>query len=108
METRDLKSPVAVIGELNVDIVATGLPRPPELGAEIIAEDLQLTLGSATAIFASGLSKLGHPVNFISKVGADDYGRFCLKALDDLGISTNQIQIDESTKTGVTLALSTS
>ncbi|HEY8560327.1 MAG TPA: carbohydrate kinase family protein, partial [Pyrinomonadaceae bacterium] len=107
METKDTKARVAVIGELNVDIVASGLARPPELGAEIIAADLEITLGSASAIFASGVSKLGHPVNFISKVGADDYGRFCLEALRNLGVSTDKIKLDEAAKTGVTLALST-
>ncbi|HEY8560437.1 MAG TPA: PfkB family carbohydrate kinase, partial [Pyrinomonadaceae bacterium] len=107
MKTRASKAPVAVIGELNVDIVASGLSRAPELGAEIIAADLEVTLGSASAIFASGVSKLGHPVNFISKVGADDYGRFCLDALRALGVSTRHVRTDAAAKTGVTLALST-
>ena len=101
------KAPIAVIGELNVDVVATGLPKPPELGSEIIAEDLQITLGSASAIFASGAAKLGHQITFISKVGADDFGSFCLQSLKDYGISVDNVAQDRSTKTGVTLALST-
>jgi sugar/nucleoside kinase (ribokinase family) len=101
------KASVAVIGELNVDIIAAGLTRPPEIGSEIIAEDLQITLGSASAIFASGAARLGHPVTFISKVGADDFGGYCLQALNEIGISTDKIEQDSSIKTGVTLALST-
>ena len=45
---------ILVIGELNVDIVATGLRSVPEMGAEILAEKCELTLGSASAIFAAG------------------------------------------------------
>lgn len=101
------KAPVAVIGELNVDVVATGLLKPPELGSEIIADDLQITLGSASAIFACGAAKLGHPITFISKVGADDFGNFCIQSLADAGVSFDKISRDSLTKTGVTLALST-
>jgi sugar/nucleoside kinase (ribokinase family) len=98
---------VVVIGELNVDAVATGLAEAPRLGAEILAEDFQLTLGSASAIFASGVARLGHEVTFISKVGRDDFGDFCLAALRDIGISTRHVLRDSKDKTGITLALST-
>src|SRR5215213_8194432 len=98
---------VIVIGELNVDAVATGLAREPKLGLEIIAEDFQLTLGSATAIFASGVAKLGHGVTFVSKVGRDEFGDFCLAALRANGIQTRHVLRDPSEKTGITLALST-
>ena len=40
------------MGELNVDFIATGLTSLPELGSEILAKDFELTLGSASAIFA--------------------------------------------------------
>jgi sugar/nucleoside kinase (ribokinase family) len=98
---------VVVIGELNVDAVATGLAQEPKLGLEIIATDFQMTLGSASAIFASGVAKLGHEVTFVSKVGRDDFGDFCLEALRANGIPTRHVQRDPSEKTGITLALST-
>ena len=83
MRERAARGSVIVIGELNVDAVATGLAREPKLGLEIIATDFQMTLGSASAIFASGVAKLGHEVTFVSKVGRDDFGDFCLEALGD-------------------------
>jgi sugar/nucleoside kinase (ribokinase family) len=98
---------VAVIGELNVDLVASGLPSPPVLGREILAQDFQMVLGSATAIFASGIARLGHPVSFFGKVGKDDFGRFCLDALRATRISTSHISATETAKTGVTISLST-
>ena len=97
---------ILVIGELNVDIVATGLRSTPEMGAEILAEKCELTLGSASAIFAVGMAKLGHGVTFISHVGQDYLGDFCLTTLKQLGVSTRHVTRKAEEKTGVTIALS--
>jgi len=98
---------VAVIGELNVDLIASGLTSAPVLGREVLAEDFQTVLGSASAVFACGAARLGHPVSFFSKVGDDDYGRFCLDALQKAGISTGNVAKVATSKTGVTISLST-
>jgi sugar/nucleoside kinase (ribokinase family) len=107
MKEQAVSGGVIVIGELNVDAVATGLALEPKLGLEIIATDFQMTLGSASAIFASGVAKLGHEVTFVSKVGRDDFGDFCLEALRANGIQTRHVLREASEKTGITLALST-
>ncbi len=98
---------IVVIGELNVDLIASGVEHAPEPGKEVIAEDFEVTLGGASAIFASGIARLGRGVTFISRVGADDFGAFCGAALAKRGISTNHIKISEGAKTGVTMVLST-
>ncbi len=87
MSKKRVAKGVVVIGELNIDIVAAGLSESPKMGAEILATDFQLTLGSASAIFACGVAKLGHEVTFISRVGRDDFGKFCMAALRQAGIS---------------------
>ena len=97
---------VAVIGELNVDLVASGLSSFPSLGQEVLARDFQMTLGSASAIFASGITKLGHGVSFFSLVGNDAFGRFCIQALQDIGIATENVIEDQNERTGVTISLS--
>ena len=107
MSKKSVAKGVVVIGELNIDIVAAGLSEAPKMGAEILATDFQLTLGSASAIFACGVVKLGHEVTFISRVGTDDFGKFCLAALREAGISTRHTSRDEDLKTGVTISLST-
>ena len=99
--------PVTVIGELNVDLLITGLSSFPQLGREVLASHFETVLGSASAIFASGLARLGCPVNFHSRVGDDDFGRFCLAALQELGIPTGNITVSRSSRTGATIALST-
>ncbi len=76
------------------------------MGSEILARDFKIELGSASAIFATGMAKLGHPVTFISQVGADDFGDFCLGALRAAGVSTKHVARAASDRTGVTIALS--
>lgn len=98
---------IVVIGELNVDLIASGLTTQPELGREIIAGDFEITLGSASAIFASGIVRLGRSLTFISRVGADEFGRFCAGTLAAKGISTDDISVSSKWKTGVTVVLST-
>jgi len=98
---------IAVIGELNVDLIASGLTTAPVLGREILAEDFQTVLGSASAVFACGVARLGHPVSFFSKVGDDDYGRFCVASLQKAGISTGNVATIPASKTGITISLST-
>ncbi len=98
---------IAVVGELNVDLIAVGLTNLPALGSEVLAKDFELTLGSASAIFACGLSQLGFPVTFISKVGADYFGQFCVKALRGKRVCTDYVICDSGVKTGVTIAVST-
>jgi len=107
MQDRSSKSDIVVIGELNVDLVASGVSGEPVFGQEILAEDFEMTLGSASAIFACGIARLGRRVSFVSRVGNDDFCEFCLDALVERGISTELIEIADGSKTGVTLVLST-
>jgi len=97
---------ILVIGELNVDIVASGVRQIPDAGIEVLAESCELTLGSASAIFAAGIAKLGCAVTFVSQVGQDAFGDFCVAALKDAGLSTRYVRQKAGEKTGVTIALS--
>jgi sugar/nucleoside kinase (ribokinase family) len=106
MESERVLPAVLVIGELNVDIVLSGLASPPVLGSEVLAQEMRVVLGSASAIFASGMARLDHPVGFVSKTGDDDFGRFCRDELRNVGISTAHILLS-SRPTGATVVLST-
>ncbi|MEP7272120.1 MAG: sugar kinase [Acidobacteriota bacterium] len=107
MKTDESGRRIIVIGELNVDIVITGLSGPPIFGQEILATGFEMTLGSASAIFACGMATLGHAVTFIGQVGDDEMGTFCLGALGAAGISTERVREDPQLKTGMTVAFST-
>lgn len=99
---------VVVIGELNPDLILQNYSGFPELGKEVVVEDCVLTMGSATAICAMGLAKLGNQVRFVTKVGPDTYGDFCTEILKKAGIDVDYIEHDPATKTGITVSVSSS
>lgn len=96
---------VLFIGELNPDLVLQGYGSFPRLGQEVLVEDCQLTLGSATAICAVGMSRLGNDVSFFGKVGQDPYGDFCVDFLKAEGIDVRRLLRDRCAKTGLTASI---
>jgi sugar/nucleoside kinase (ribokinase family) len=99
------KRDVIVIGELNVDLILNQIAQFPEIGKEIIAEQMNLTLGSSSAIFASNLSTLGTSVAFIGKIGKDGFASVVLDALNSKGVDTSTIIQSETLNTGATIVL---
>ena len=94
-----------VVGELNVDLIFNQVESLPELGKEKLAEEMTLTLGSSSAIFASNLSALGMKVSFIGKIGNDVFGRLCKEELETKGVDTSMLMMNNSLKTGATVVL---
>ncbi len=97
---------ILIAGEINPDLILQDYRSFPELGKEVVVEDLRLTLGSASAICAAGLARLGEHAGFLGKVGADVYGEFCLGAMRDAGIDVSLVKPDPALKTGITVSVS--
>jgi sugar/nucleoside kinase (ribokinase family) len=96
---------VVVVGELNMDLIMNGLHAFPQVGKEIIAASMELTLGSSSAIFASNLSSLGSRVEFVGKIGQDLFGRMTLESLQRQNVGTEMIIEVPSLRTGATVVL---
>lgn len=96
---------VVVVGELNVDLIMNRIDKFPIVGKEVLAQDMDLLLGSSSAIFASNISTLGASVTFIGKLGKDGFGDFVLQNLSEKSVHTGNIIIDERGYTGVTVVL---
>ncbi|MEP6594897.1 MAG: carbohydrate kinase family protein, partial [Ginsengibacter sp.] len=99
------KYDVIVVGELNVDLILNQVDSFPEIGKEKLADNMTLTLGSSSAIFASNLSSLGMSVSFIGKIGNDIFGNFCKEQLELKGVDTSMLIISDELKTGATVVL---
>ena len=99
---------ILIAGELNPDLVLRNYQKFPELGKEVLVEDLDLTLGSSSAICAVGLAKLGDSVTFAATVGADAYGDFCTAALERAGIDVSLVRHRSDLKTGITVSITSS
>lgn len=98
--------PVLVVGELNADLIFSGFHSLPQPGREVLADDFSLDLGGSSGICAAGLARLGTPVAFLGKVGADMLGRFCIAELASAGVDVSLIQTDPLLKTGITASFS--
>ncbi len=97
---------VAVVGELNPDLILTGDVIPEFGQVEKLVDQAKLTIGSSSAIFACGAARLGLRVAFIGKVGRDVLGEFMRQSLVDYGIDTQGIVEDPEIPTGITVILS--
>lgn len=96
---------VLVVGELNVDLILDGIEKFPEVGKEVLARKMTLTLGSSSAIFASNISSLGASVAFIGKIGNDKFGEVVLQSLQEKNVDVSMIGVEELLSTGVTIVL---
>lgn len=96
---------VLVVGEINVDLILQGYHEFPAPGKEVLVDDFSMVLGSASAICAMGLARLGDPVAFLGKAGDDPWGRFCVEAMRGRGIDVSRVVVDGGLKTGVTVAI---
>jgi sugar/nucleoside kinase (ribokinase family) len=96
---------VLVVGELNVDLILDEIDKFPEVGKEVLARKMTLTLGSSSAIFASNCSSLGARVAFIGKIGRDKFGEVVLESLQKSGVDISMIKLDEHWGTGATVVL---
>lgn len=96
---------ILVIGELNLDLIVSGLTRFPALGHEIVSSHLARRLGSSSAICAAGLARLGAEVAFLGKVGNDPEGEFVVDQLEALHVATDLILREPHSTTGVTISL---
>ena len=105
MSASKKKLDVIVIGELNVDIILSSIDSFPSIGKEILANNMSLTLGSSSAIFASNLSSLGTIVGFIGKVGDDNFTRVVMSSLENKKVDTSHIIKSTSLCTGATIVL---
>jgi sugar/nucleoside kinase (ribokinase family) len=97
---------VSVVGELNLDLILYGLPDELEPEKELLADDLALTLGSSSAIFAHNLAVIGNEVGFISRIGTDALGGIALERLESGGVDVSRVRrVAGPTKTGLTVIL---
>ena len=100
------RTDVAIVGEINPDLIVYGLPRELPEEREILASGCQLMLGSSSAIFAHNLSILGSSVTFTSRVGDDLFADVCLHEMVSAGIDVRRVvRTPSGSGTGITIIL---
>lgn len=96
---------VLVVGELNIDLILNKIEGFPQVGKEILANEMTVTLGSSSAIFANNLSRLGSRVSFLGKVGRDQFATKVFSTLEASGVDISNIITTPDFQTGLTVVM---
>jgi sugar/nucleoside kinase (ribokinase family) len=82
---------VAIVGEINTDLIVYGPSRELPEEREILASGFTLTLGSSSGILAHNLSLLATKVSFSSRIGSDVLGEICCQKLAEAGVDLSHV-----------------
>lgn len=97
---------IAIAGEINLDLILSGLPEEMPRERELLADGFTMTLGSSSAILAHNLACLGMKVGFVCTVGPDPLGAIALDYLERAGVDlSRRLNSRTGTNTGVTVLL---
>ena len=92
-------SDITVLGIFVADISFSG-NKIPSTGETILGDSYNIGPGGKGCNQAIAISRLGGKVNFISKLGNDDYGKLAIDKLKKDNIDTSSIIISNKHKTG--------
>ena len=91
---------ISVLGIFVADISFSG-NKIPNIGETILGDSYNIGPGGKGCNQAIAISRLGGKVNFISKLGQDDYGKLAINKLKKDNIDTSNIIISNKHQTGV-------
>ncbi|WP_246476482.1 sugar kinase [Salicibibacter cibi] len=90
-----METEVITLGETMVVLEAT------DTGPMKYANYFQKRFGGAESNFAIGMTKLGHAVTWVSKIGEDELGEYLLHAIRGEGVDTSFVTTDAEAPTGL-------
>lgn len=91
---------IVVFGSINIDLV-TRTPRLPRPGETLTGRSFATIPGGKGANQAVACARLGVPTHMIGRVGGDVFGQALLDSLQNNGVQTEGVLVDESTSSGV-------
>ncbi|PWU67222.1 ribokinase [Gracilibacillus dipsosauri] len=91
---------ITVLGSINMDI-SIELERRPDKGETIKGSSYHHFSGGKGANQAIAMARLGAKVNFIGKIGDDEYGKILIEYLRNEKIDVKGIKVEPSMATGV-------
>mgnify|MGYP001357625115 CR=1 FL=1 len=93
-------SDITILGIFVADISFSG-NKIPNTGETILGDSYNIGPGGKGCNQAIAIARLGGKVNFISKLGNDEYGRLAINKLKKDNVETSNIIISNKHKTGV-------
>jgi len=99
-QTRGSMAEAVVIGDINVDVLAS-IPAYPLPGGDALAERIVTRAGGSAANTAIALSRLGISAKMIGRVGRDVWADMGLQSLSDSRVDIADVQRDDLASTGL-------
>ncbi len=96
---------VTLVSDMCVDLILAGNVRPRFGQVEQIIDRYDLELGGSANIFACQMAKLGVKTAVIGKIGADQFGEFALRKLEECGVNCSLVEVDPDLRTGLGVTL---
>ncbi len=90
-------------GDINVDVIMSGMESPPVVDREVTAKTWDVVMGASTVICACAYASLGGNASFAGLCGRDEYGDFMVRGLAECGIDTSLVRRTDRVRTGVTV-----
>lgn len=97
--------PLAIVGNLNVDLWVRSVDRLPDPGQETIVDTARLELAGTAGYVLLACRALGLPTLPVSSIGDDALGQFTLRTLADLGTTSSGILVFPGTETPISIVL---
>ncbi|MFD6426248.1 ribokinase [Streptomyces sp. NPDC060198] len=98
-QQREEPAVIAVVGSLNLDLVAP-VPRHPVPGETVLGGDIAQHPGGKGANQAVAVARLGAEVSFVGRVGDDDAGQVMTGAVGGQGVDITHVRTTAGTATG--------
>ena len=84
---------VLVLGEYFCDLIFTGLPEPPRLGADLFSQGFEMAPGGSGYIMTAALHRLGVRARWMAQFGSDLFSQFVLKEAQQEGLDSSLFQL---------------
>lgn len=92
--------PIIVFGSINMDLV-TKSPRLPMAGETLQGYEFFTAPGGKGANQAVAAARLGIPTQIVGRLGDDEFGRQLQRSLQEAGVNTDRILVDQAASSGV-------
>jgi sugar/nucleoside kinase (ribokinase family) len=96
---------IAIIGNLNIDLILRGIDQMPAWGQEVMGTGHTAASAGQAGTLAMALARFGIPVSVISAVGTDPFGDQILHDLGNAGVDLTAIERAPGTRTAIAVAV---
>ena len=96
---------IAILGNLNTDLLMGPLAHAPEFGREMFVPARSLRAAGQAFYTAAALAALGHAPQLVGDVGDDAFGQQIVDDLRSAGLDTAAVRVCHGLPTGLSLAL---